>query len=108
VHTLRISSRSSSNPSATEDIQNCLNLSFNCCSCIAGGSVSFLDGKKEGSVAGGGDGDGEYFRIGFGALLSCLPRGESTFTASCSSSSPDELESEDSDEDEDDGDKGPG
>jgi len=62
-------------------------------------------------VAGGGDGDGEYLRIGFGAFLSCLPRAESTFIAPCSSSPSDELvseESDDDDEEEDNGDRGSG
>ena len=95
------------NPSATDDIQNCLNLSFSCCSCIAGGAVSFFSGRKEGNAAEGGDGDGENVRIDFGAFFSCLPRDESTFTVS-SSSSPDEVESDEDDEDEADEDKDSG
>jgi hypothetical protein len=47
--------------------------------------------RKEGIVAGGGEGDGENRR---GALFSCgLPRDELTFASSCPSSS-DELESD--------------
>jgi hypothetical protein len=61
--------------------------------------VPLLGGKKEGMVAGGGEGDGENRR---GALFSCCrPRDELTFASSCPSSS-DELESDDEDEEDED------
>ena len=62
--------------------------------------MPLFGGRKEGIVAGGGDGEGENCR---GALFSCcLPRDELTFAASSSPSSSDELESEESDDDDED------
>jgi len=62
--------------------------------------VPLLGGRKEGIVAGGGEGEGENRR---GALFSCcLPRDELTLAASSCPSSPDELESDESDDDEED------
>ena len=61
-----------------------------------------MGGRKEGIVAGGGEGEGENRR---GALFSCcLPRNELTFAASSCPSSSDELESDESDDDEEDDD----
>ena len=100
---MRISSRSSRKPSATEAIQNCLNLSLSSCSFIFDASGPPFDGKKEGRSVGGGEGDGESCLVGF-----CSPfpvgrarDGWATFTTS-SSDEDEELESEDSDSEEED------
>lgn len=59
--TLRICSRSSRKPSATEVIQNFLNLSFNLLSSSAAfGSLEF--GRNDGIGAGGGVGDNDFLR----------------------------------------------
>ena len=100
---MRISSRSSRNPSATEAIQNCLNLSLSSCSFIFDASGSPFDGKKEGRSVGGGEGDGESRLVGFCSPFPVgRPRdGWATFTTS-SSDEDEELESEDSDSEEED------
>ena len=54
--TFRICSRSSLKPSATDAIQNFLNLSRIPCVFVASSSV---EGRNDGSVAGGGEGEGE-------------------------------------------------
>lgn len=55
--TLRISSRSSLNPSAMLDIQNLLNLSFSTFSCSAASAASVCDGRNDGMGTGCGDGE---------------------------------------------------
>lgn len=91
--TLRISSKSSLNPSATDVNQNFLNFAFIACSFFALSSASAL-GKNEGISVGGGDGEGENLRVGFfngsdaiGFVLRC--------EGLASSSSEDEEEDED-------------
>lgn len=95
---MRISSRSSLNPSATEAIQNCRNLSFNFCSSSSDFVPPWLEGRNEGSVAGGGDGDTVILRVvmGAAAFSSCLPRAVIGLLPSSS-----ELESEDESDDSD-------
>ncbi len=62
-HTFRNSSRSSLKPSATEDIQNFLNLSFNTFS-FSSAVGSPLSGRNEGISAGGGEGEGDRRGLG--------------------------------------------
>lgn len=62
----RISSRSSLNPSARDDIQNFLNLSFIACS-RAPSSVDGFGGRKDGISALGREGEGD---LGRGASFS--------------------------------------
>jgi hypothetical protein len=61
MHTLRICSKSSLNPSATEAIQNFLNFSLNICSFFEASFVELFCGMNGGIIAGGGDGDMDCF-----------------------------------------------
>lgn len=95
VLTLRISSKSSLNPSATEASQNFLNFSFIACSFFSRSGP--LGGRNEGSSVGGGEGDGEYFRgafCGSAVVATGLPRSIGFV------SSPSESEEEDGDEED--------
>ena len=104
VLTFRISSRSSLKASATDAIQNFLNLSFKICSFCASLSVEPVEGMKDGIVTTGGGGDGDRR---FDA--DCVFCASSAMVVCCAVKGLDdgrveelELESESDSEDEDD------
>jgi hypothetical protein len=98
--TLRISSRSSLKPSATDAIQNFLNLSFNICSFCASFSTEPLEGMNDGIVTVGGGGDGDRCLdkvfVWLGTPVCCAAKGWNDCWTKES-----ELESESDSEDED-------
>lgn len=99
--TFRICSKSSLNPSATEVIQNFLNLSFKTCSFSAAFGAP-EPGKKEGIGAGGGVGDGDLrlsTRVGMIVALveAACPAGGFGGTSESESSDSEEEDDEDAD-----------
>lgn len=98
----RISSRSSLNPSARDDIQNFLNLSFMACS-RASSSADRFGGRKDGISALGKEGEGDLGRGGSFSLVTlrllvCIC--SFTMDVPTSSSSDSESLSEDADSDD--------
>lgn len=90
----RISSKSSRKPSATEAIQNFLNLAFN--SCSLAGAVPEA-GMKEGIAVGGGDGEGNCLVCTRGSSATFLVGSGRPLVGTESESESDSDDDEDSD-----------